>query len=71
MRETLTTQEILDLLGISRATLYRWIEQGVLLPQGDEHGRWSPASVTRAKKVRKFIDRGFTMVEIKRRLGVD
>jgi predicted site-specific integrase-resolvase len=70
MRETLTTSEMLDLLGISRTTMYRWIEEGVLFAQGGVHGAWSHQSVARAKKVRKFLDRGFTMVEIKRRLNV-
>lgn len=71
-----STQELLDVLGIGRTTLYRWIARGLLLPPEGHEGtpryggraRWPAAALQRAKKVRALVDAGYTLDAIAQKL---
>ena len=71
-----TTQELLEILGIGRTTLYRWIDRGLLLPPvGHEatpryggRARWPPGARERARKVRALIDAGYTLDAVAQKL---
>lgn len=71
-----TTEELLEILGVGRTTLYRWIARGLLLaPEGHEtvprfgrRARWPPGALERARQVRALIDEGYTLDAIARKL---
>lgn len=75
--ESVTTEQILEILGIGRTTLYRYIERGILLPpEGHDiipkfgrRARWSSAAVARARKVRALIDKGYTLEAIRAKVA--
>ncbi|MCA9693282.1 MAG: MerR family transcriptional regulator [Myxococcales bacterium] len=77
-KKSVTTADLIAELGVSRSTLYRWIEDGILLPidhctlephpNGGTRGVWSPRAVARARKVAKLRKQGFTLKAIKKRL---
>ena len=50
-------------VGVTPATLRRWIEQG-LVPQYD--GTWTPAAIGQARVVAKMRERGHSLQEIRR-----
>ncbi len=72
-----TTEELLEVLGIGRTTLYRWIARGLLLaPEGHEsvprfgrRARWPAGALERARRVRALIDEGYTLEAIAQKLG--
>lgn len=72
-----TTEALLEILGIGRTTLYRWIGRGLLLaPEGHEsvprfgrRARWPTGALERARQVRALIDEGFTLDAIARKLN--
>lgn len=72
-----TTQELLEILGIGRTTLYRWVARGLLLPpEGHDdipryggRARWPAAARDRAKRVRALVDEGYTLDAIAHRLS--
>ena len=74
-KKNVTTADMLEILGIGRTTLYRYIERGILLPPDGQHAqfhhpaRWSAAAVARAKKVRALLDEGYTLEAIARKLA--
>lgn len=71
-----TTQQLLEVLGVGRTTLYRWVARGLLLPpeghtEVQRYGgraRWPAGALQRAKKVRSLIDAGYTLEAIAQKL---
>lgn len=70
---SVTVATLLETLDCGRATLYRYIDRGLIPPPVDaRRGRpalWGSDALTRAKKVRKLIDQGYTLAAIEARLG--
>lgn len=72
-----TTEALLETLGVGRTTLYRWIGRGLLLPpegydgvpRSGRRARWPAGALERARQVRALIDEGYTLDAIARKLG--
>lgn len=71
-----TVADLLAAGGISRATLYRWTERGLVpAPEGYEPGRrgplavYPPLALTRIQEIRALLDEGFTLAAIEKRLA--
>jgi adenylate cyclase len=58
-----TLAEVAERVGVTPATLRRWIGQG-LIPQHD--GTWTPAAIGQARVVAKMRERGHSLAEIRR-----
>jgi excisionase family DNA binding protein len=68
----ISTREVAEAAGVSRATLYRWVERG-LLPApvrkvagrhgGREH-RWPRGTLERASFIRQCLELGYSLDEI-------
>ena len=61
---------------VSRATLYRWTERGLVpAPEGYEPGQrgplavYPPLALTRIQEIRALLDEGFTLAAIEKRLA--
>lgn len=71
-----TVADLLAAGGISRATLYRWTERGLVpAPEGYEPGQrgplavYPPLALTRIQEIRALLDEGFTLAAIEKRLA--
>jgi DNA-binding transcriptional MerR regulator len=68
-----TVETLLTALDCGRATLYRYIDRGLLPPplegRRGRPARWSPEALARAKKIRKLLAQGFTLATIEQRLA--
>ena len=60
----LTLRETAERAGVSRETLRRWANQGLIPPYGED-GCWSPSAVSRARLVARLRERGHSLREIK------
>ena len=58
----MTLNQAAERVGVTPATLRRWIKQG-LIPQHD--GAWSPAAIGQARVVAKMRERGHSLQEIR------
>ena len=58
----MTLTEAADRVGVTAATLRRWIRQG-LIPQYE--GAWTPAAIGQARVVAKMRERGHSLTDIK------
>lgn len=75
-QEAVTTEALLEVLGVSRSTFYRYVERGIITPpegydivaKVGRRSRWAPAALVRAKKVRALLDEGYTLAAIEARL---
>jgi adenylate cyclase len=59
----MTLKEAAERVGVTPATLRRWIDQG-LIPQYDDAG-WNPAAMGQARVVAKMRERGHSLQEIR------
>lgn len=70
---SVTVAELLEALDCGRATLYRYIDRGLVPPPVDaRRGRpalWSEDALKRAKKLRKLLDQGYTLTAAEARLA--
>ncbi|MFY0536881.1 TetR/AcrR family transcriptional regulator C-terminal ligand-binding domain-containing protein [Nannocystis pusilla] len=68
-----TVEKLLAALDCGRATLYRYIDRGLLPPPIESRrgrpARWSAEALARAKKIRKLLAQGFTLAAIEQRLA--
>lgn len=68
-----TVAMLLEALDCGRATLYRYIDRGLIpAPVHARRGRpalWSADALARAKKVRKLLEQGYTLAAVEERLG--
>jgi AcrR family transcriptional regulator len=66
-------ETMLQALGCARATLYRYIDRGLIpAPAQGRRGRaalWRPEALAQAKQVRALLDQGFTLAAIEQRLA--
>ena len=69
----ITVEKLLAALDCGRATLYRYIDRGLLPPPLESRrgrpARWSPEALARAKKIRKLLAQGFTLAAIEQRFA--
>ncbi|PCC71220.1 transcriptional regulator, TetR family [Nannocystis exedens] len=69
----ITVEKLLAALDCGRATLYRYIDRGLLPPpiegRRGRPARWSPEALARAKKIRTLLAQGFTLATIEQRLA--
>lgn len=72
---SVTIEMLLEALDCGRSTLYRYIERGLMpRPVFARRGRpalWSAEALTRAKKIRKLVEQGYTLAAVEERLGED
>jgi adenylate cyclase len=61
--EELTRAEVARRIGVSAATLKRWVEAGLVPDAGD---RWGPGAVAQARMVARLRERGHSLGEIRR-----
>ncbi|HXD67060.1 MAG TPA: MerR family transcriptional regulator, partial [Solirubrobacteraceae bacterium] len=58
----MTLTEAAERVGVTEATLRRWIRQG-LVPQYE--GEWSPAAIGQARVVARMRERGHSLKDIR------
>ena len=61
----LPLSEVASRVGVSPATLRRWVREG-LIPQYDGDGGWSPGAVGHARIVARLRERGHSLEDIRR-----
>ena len=64
MSEQLSTTEVARRIGVTPATLRRWLKAGVI-PQADGNGEWTPAARAQARIVARLRDRGHSLAAIR------
>jgi adenylate cyclase len=63
MSDAIPTAEVARRVGVTPATLMRWVDAGVV-PKA-RRGRWTPATIAHARLVARLRQRGHTLAEIK------
>ncbi len=64
MSERLSTKQAAERVGVTPATLRRWVRAGVI-PQVDGSGEWSTAAVAHARIVARLRERGHRLAQIR------
>jgi adenylate cyclase len=62
--QVLSLKEAAERVGVTPATLRRWVQSG-LIPEVDGAGEWTPAAVAHARIVARLRQRGHTLAHIR------
>jgi adenylate cyclase len=58
------SKDVADLVGVTPATLKRWVDTGVI-PESVDGGDWPPSAVAHARLVARLRDRGHSLQEVR------
>src|SRR3954447_2426458 len=61
----MNSNEVAELVGVTPATLKRWVDTGVI-PESLSGDDWPPSAVAHARIVARLRERGHTLQEIRR-----